>query len=395
MTDVNTNGDGGDAVPKVLAEKIIKQIEYYFGDVNLMKDKFLKEKVQEDDGWVTIKTLLTFNRLKQLTEDPKVIFEALKKSTNQIVEVNEEGEKIRRNPSKPLPGDTKERRDEITARSIYAKTFPLDVQLDDLMVFFEKYGSVENIFMKKDFHKKTFKGSVFVLFHNKDDAEKFIAEENTKYNDTEILVKMFKADYFKEKGRKGKGKKDGDNAQKGKEELEKEKEEEEEEKAKQQMTRNAVLHLKGMDPETTREEIKKFFSPHGDVGWVDFDKGVTEGYLRLKEPNSAAPTLEKAKAAGEGKIVIHNAELEVRVVDGDEELEYWKKMFKDIAEKQDKRKKGGGGRGGRGGGRNQRGGRNNRGGPQGKRRQNRKNDDEEDGDADGDEGPEAKLQKTD
>lgn len=42
-------------------------------------------------------------------------------------------------------------------------------------------------------------------------------------------------------------------------------------------------------------------------------------------------------------------------------------MFKDIAEKQDRRKKGGGGRGGRGGGRggrNQRGGRSNRGGPQ-------------------------------
>lgn len=47
-------------------------------------------------------------------------------------------------------------------------------------------------------------------------------------------------------------------------------------KARQQMTRNAVLHLKGMDPETTREEIKRFFSSHGDVGWVDFDKGVTE-----------------------------------------------------------------------------------------------------------------------
>lgn len=72
------------------------------------------------------------------------------------------------------------------------KTFPLDVKLDDLMVFFEKFGPVENIFMKKEFHKKTFKGSVFVLFHNKEDAEKFIAEENTKYNEETVLVKKFK-----------------------------------------------------------------------------------------------------------------------------------------------------------------------------------------------------------
>lgn len=42
------------------------------------------------------------------------------------------------------------------------------------------------------------------------------------------------------------------------------------------MTKNAVLHLKGMDPETTREDIKNFFQEFSAVGWVDFDKGVTE-----------------------------------------------------------------------------------------------------------------------
>jgi lupus La protein len=33
-----------------LAEKIVRQVEYYFGDVNLSKDKFLKEEIQKDAG---------------------------------------------------------------------------------------------------------------------------------------------------------------------------------------------------------------------------------------------------------------------------------------------------------------------------------------------------------
>ncbi|KAH9498814.1 hypothetical protein Btru_005215 [Bulinus truncatus] len=392
MSEPSSNGDAEQS--KKLNEKVVKQIEYYFGDINLMRDKFLKEKIQEDDGWVTVETMLKFNRLKQITDDPKIICQALQDSS-ELLEVNESGDKIRRRTDKPLPGDTKERRDEINDRSVYAKGFPLDSKLDDLMAFFESYGGTENVFMKKDFHKKTFKGSVFVVFKKKEDAEKFIAEAETKFNDSLLESKKFKADYFKDKlnARKTKGNKKED---KSKDEAVKNAEEEETEKARQQMTRNAVLFLKGMDPETSREEIKSFFSPHGDVGWIDFDKGSTEGYLRLKEPNSAAPTLEKAKAAGDGKIIIREKELEVRVVEGDEELEYWKKMFRDIAEKHDKKKKGGRGGGGRGG-KNPRGGRRTRGGPQGKRKQNRREDGDGDSDAednDRDE-PKSKTQKTD
>lgn len=40
---MSQNGDS-------LSEKIIKQVEYYFGDVNLSKDKFLQEETQKDSG---------------------------------------------------------------------------------------------------------------------------------------------------------------------------------------------------------------------------------------------------------------------------------------------------------------------------------------------------------
>ena len=33
-----------------LVDKIIKQIEYYFGDINMSKDKFMQEEIQKDSG---------------------------------------------------------------------------------------------------------------------------------------------------------------------------------------------------------------------------------------------------------------------------------------------------------------------------------------------------------
>ncbi|BFY97842.1 hypothetical protein BsWGS_00882 [Bradybaena similaris] len=67
--------------------RIIKQIEYYFGDINLLKDKFLQEKIQEDDGWVTMDTMLKFNRLKEITDNAQTICEALKRSSSDLIAV--------------------------------------------------------------------------------------------------------------------------------------------------------------------------------------------------------------------------------------------------------------------------------------------------------------------
>ena len=33
-----------------LVDKIIKQIEYYFGDINMSKDKFMQEEIQKESG---------------------------------------------------------------------------------------------------------------------------------------------------------------------------------------------------------------------------------------------------------------------------------------------------------------------------------------------------------
>ena len=55
-----------------LEAKIVRQVEHYFGDYNLPRDKFLKETIQSDDGWVPMETMIKFQRLASLSVDPKV-----------------------------------------------------------------------------------------------------------------------------------------------------------------------------------------------------------------------------------------------------------------------------------------------------------------------------------
>ena len=120
-----------------LVKNIVRQVEYYFSDFNLPRDKFLREEIRKDDGWVTLKTLMTFNRLARLSKDAKVICGALRESS-ELMEVSKEGDKVRRSEDKPLPDDADAFRKETAARTVYAKGFPADVTtIDQLIKFFE------------------------------------------------------------------------------------------------------------------------------------------------------------------------------------------------------------------------------------------------------------------
>ncbi|KAI3464796.1 hypothetical protein Pfo_021459 [Paulownia fortunei] len=74
-----------------LANMIVKQIDYYFSDDNLVKDNFLRSKM-DDHGWVPITLIASFRRVHQLTKDIQVILESLRYSN--VVEV--QGDKVRR-----------------------------------------------------------------------------------------------------------------------------------------------------------------------------------------------------------------------------------------------------------------------------------------------------------
>ena len=40
-------------------KKVLRQVEYYFGDLNLQRDTFLNEEIKKDsDGWVSLETMM-------------------------------------------------------------------------------------------------------------------------------------------------------------------------------------------------------------------------------------------------------------------------------------------------------------------------------------------------
>ena len=60
-------------------------------------------------------------RLSDLSEDAAIITAAVKKSKAGLMEVAEDGAKIRRNPEIPLPENTVESKAALEARTVYVK----------------------------------------------------------------------------------------------------------------------------------------------------------------------------------------------------------------------------------------------------------------------------------
>lgn len=140
-----------------LDASIIRQLEYYFGDANLARDKFLQEQISKDEGWVPVDVLLTFKRLKSLSEDKKVIVDAIEKSDEGLIEISEDREKLRRHPERPLPEQNEETRKEIYGRTVYVKGFAPEegTQMSELLEFFEPFEKITNIVMRKYHDKAT------------------------------------------------------------------------------------------------------------------------------------------------------------------------------------------------------------------------------------------------
>ncbi|CAF0776413.1 unnamed protein product [Rotaria sp. Silwood1] len=389
-----------------LDKKIIRQIEYYLGDVNMTRDKFLKNEITKDEGWIPLSVLTTFKRLQSLTTDFTTIINALKKSISGLLQIDEPQNRIRRHPERTLPNSQAELELRLRNRTVYVKGFPKtdDVTIDQLLNFFEKFGSIESVQMKKQFKSKDFNGAAFVVFSSDEKAREFVEkskETPIKYDDGSVLECSLQDDFYKRKALElatggksteddGKEKQKYDKharKEKRKEELEK-KTNEHLEKLNNENLSGALIHLAGMTANVTRELIKAKFNPFTKMPWIDFNKGDAEAWVRLNEANTAKDVLEKVLEAGQGKLVIDNQELICRVVEGEEETQFWKEANeKRAVERTKKSDRYGGGK------RNVRGKRNRRGGQKRKRDQEENGDNESDEEEEGEQSTESKSPK--
>ncbi|CAL8327500.1 unnamed protein product [Lota lota] len=169
---------------KQLLADIKKQVEFWFGDVNLGKDRFIKQLISDSaDGYVDISVLTTFNRMKRLTMDTKLIARALKNST--VVEVNLEGNKLRR--QHPIRDTTKN----VDGCTVYVELLPKSVTHDWVERVFAKCGKVVYVSIPRYQSTKDPKGFAFVEFEKEEEAQKAIELLNNPPEDAPRKTGIF------------------------------------------------------------------------------------------------------------------------------------------------------------------------------------------------------------
>jgi len=325
--------------------KILKQVEFYFSNSNLPGDKFLRGLTQKEDGWVDISVISSFKMMKKLSEDQVVIVAAIRKSP-ELLEVNEEGTKLRRKI--PLPENV-----DITPSSIYAKGFPEDYTLAQINEFFGKVLEEKEKILStrlRRFKDKKFKGSVFIEFDSVATAQRVagLTLKAPTEEAADLLVKM-KGDYLSEKKEEMLARK---NSKKRKNTDAAEDSKEPEVAFKRDVVLDSIIKIENLPEGCMREDIKSYFEGADcAVAFVEFNKGNELGYVRLGEESeikaaATAAKLTEAKTELEGKIPA------LTVLTGDDEQAYWTKTFdlqeaKKKGRSNNKKGKGGGYRGGK------------------------------------------------
>lgn len=103
-----------------LCEKIAQQVEFYFSDANITKDKFLLKHVKRNkEGFVSLKLISSFKRVKHLTKDWRQVAFALKKCSVKL-EVNDLETKVRRLDDLPPYDET------TPSRTVVVLNLPMD-----------------------------------------------------------------------------------------------------------------------------------------------------------------------------------------------------------------------------------------------------------------------------
>ncbi|XP_072938815.1 la-related protein 7-like [Epargyreus clarus] len=148
---------------KQLYENILKQIEFYFSDANLSKDRYLGTLVQ-NDPFVPIAEFLKFNKIRSMTQDSLDIVKSMKHST--FLELSEDKLKVRRKtPMMPYDADL---------RTVYVESIPVTANREWLQRVFSEYGHIAYISLPKFKNTQKIKGYAFIEFDKPQDAQKCI-----------------------------------------------------------------------------------------------------------------------------------------------------------------------------------------------------------------------------
>ncbi|GAB0087100.1 la-related protein 7 [Sergentomyia squamirostris] len=147
---------------KQMFNNIRKQMEFYFSDANITKDRFLGQLVMEDP-FVPLEVFLSFNRMKQLTDSTKDIVKSLSKSS--LLELSEDEKKVRRKSKINWNIDS-------DASTIYVEGLPLKADHEWVKSVFSTHGNVVYVSLPKYSGSNRIKQFGFIEFDGVGSVEK-------------------------------------------------------------------------------------------------------------------------------------------------------------------------------------------------------------------------------
>lgn len=302
-----------------MTESIKKQVEFYFSDSNYRKDTFLRAAAESDpEGFVPIATLLTFNKLKQLTTDVDQVSEAVKDSDSVVLSTD--GKKLKR--AEPLPDV-----DTSADRTLYVKGYPVDdadVTVESVTAQFSPYGKVCYVRLRRGNDKK-FKGSCFVEFSKDEEmqaantAANADGKMNLDYKGTPFLCAIpFKTWHSNKQAKAEKRKADKEGPATGSKRKLDDKEE-----ARSPVFENGLLvKVSNLAANTNVIEFKEFLKKSVEVKFVDYTNGETSAVVRLGDADTAKKLLEIIEG---GLTIPDGAKLEAVLLSGEDESNFWSK----------------------------------------------------------------------
>lgn len=137
-----------------LAAQIVAQVQFYFSNENILKDAFLLKHVRRNkEGFVSLKLISSFKRVRQLTKDWRVVGVAIRRvqalttatsggvATDTTaafgIEVNDLGTKVRRLDALPSFDET------MPSRTVVATDLPVErLSIESVSELFGKCGEI-------------------------------------------------------------------------------------------------------------------------------------------------------------------------------------------------------------------------------------------------------------
>lgn len=174
---------------KKLFKSIRDQMEFYFSDANLRKDRYMNELVQKDkERYVDLEVFLTFHKIRALTADVKDIGGAI--ATSELLQMDEERKRVRRCAELATKPDV----DECT---LYVERLPLHSDHTWLKSVFSRHGQVLYVSLPRYRHNNRIKGFAFIEFATPEDVDR--ACQHFGYHDgnrkkPEVVVKSTEND---------------------------------------------------------------------------------------------------------------------------------------------------------------------------------------------------------